>query len=122
MPQREVKRWIRERDSRDRFAGVAEFGGDAFQELLPHRDVVEEVLHLDTRAGSSIPRLRRRERPTIAPDFAAACGVAYPRLQRDLPDARDGGKRLAAKAHRADAEEVIGRGKFTRGVLRESQR
>ena len=64
----------------------------------------------------------RREFAAVAGDGRAAGLVGRPRLQADLGDAADGGQRLAAKAERVDAEEIVGIVQLAGGVAGEGQR
>ena len=96
--------------------------GRGAEEAEPSRDVLEEVADGDARpdgAGASGPL---DDPAAFDHHERAEVGVGGSRVDGDLRDGGDARKRLAAKAERADGEEVVGGRQLAGRVALEGER
>ncbi len=119
MPHREADIGAHQRVAAHRFEAVCRFGGIGLQELAPRRRAEEQLAHLDGGADAA----RRRGQ------FTAAC-IEPRRMRRiggaagdaQLAHRRDGGQRLAAKAHRGHPFQIAERTDLAGGMALQRQR
>ena len=106
----------RERDLRMRQRGQREVVVDvrplrllAAEELPPRRQVVEELPHLDARAAGRAGGADFQNFAAVNNDLRGLgrIAVALAGGEREPAHARDAWQRLAAKAHRGDAEQIL---------------
>jgi hypothetical protein len=115
----EGDRRVGQRDALDGVGAVGEFGGFGLEEFPPGRRVVIEVAHFDDGAGHQRGRFRLGAGFAESPGVA---GAAFSAGQRQARDRGDRGQRLAAKAERGDAFEVVERGDLRGGVAGQGER
>jgi len=118
--QREGDRRVRQCDAFERFGAMRELGGFGLEELPPRRRVVVEVAHFDYGSGRQRGWFRFRGRfgaksPGMI-GFSLSAGQHNPRHRSYR------GQRLAAKAERGDALQIVERGNFRGGVTCQRQR
>ncbi len=118
----ELDRRMRERDRLDELVDVAELGALGAQELAPRGHVVEEIAHVDLRAARVLRRRRSARLAAVDLDAPRVVGVGEPRSQREARHRCDRRQRLAAKAERADAFEILERGDLARRMRGDRER
>ena len=111
-----------QRDSRELLADMAELGRDRTQKLSPHGRVEKQIPHFDHGSAGHSARLNGRHRAAVDGNLGAVLAIGLAALDFEPADRRDRRQRLAAKAHRADAKQIVGPANFARGMARDGQR
>ena len=101
---------------------MAQFGRVGLEELLADRGIEEQVSGLDAHAGGAVPGADRGKFAAVAEDLGTDILVLGGRLQSHTGDAADRRQRLAAEAHRADAEQIVGLMELAGGMAGEGER
>jgi len=129
--QREGGRRLGERDAAEHLVAVPELGRLGAQEFAPRRRIEIEIGHRDggarrARGGLHFADLGAfgLDRPGVTRSGVAHFGACRLEAGRDRQPRHRGdrGQRLAAKAHRGDAFQVLQAADLARGVAREGER
>ena len=114
--ERERHARMRDRVDEEHVADVRELGLVGSQERAARGDVVEQVAHLDHRAGRGAAVAHVAQDAAVDADLGAGvvCGAARP--QREAGDRRDGREGFAAESERGDVLDVLDGPDLARGL------
>ncbi len=99
---------VAQRELRRHAGDLRRLGRVRLQELAPGREVVEEVGHLDDRAGRHADLGHRGYGAAVDAHLGPGDSFSPAGPQHEVRHGRDARQRLAAEAHRADGLEVLG--------------
>jgi hypothetical protein len=88
-------------------SATAVLGALGFEELEPRRHAREEIAHLDAGSGVAGGGLELLFLAAVDADGECLVRPVCARQEGEPGNRADGGKRLAAKAQRADRKEVL---------------
>ena len=107
---------MRQRLDPQQLFDVAELRGFGAKKFAARRNIIEQIAHLNLRAGRASPFLHADGLAALNHNLRAHHGPMLPRRQRESGDARDARHRLPAETQRANGRQILTAAQLAGGV------